>query len=181
MKRILLVAPVDISPVDQISPERGLHHCETVLELWRTGWYDAILVTGGKFLPSHIQTRPAADSVRDWLVSRGVSKRKILLENSSLDTFENVGLAIHILDRLKLVRPTITVVAHWQHALRFWVTFFCGYGRYVRLYPLMYSLSWQEFFREVRLFFYHLIDPRGVRAPAQKKRASRLFGNHGLQ
>lgn len=173
MKKILLVPSGGIAPLNQLPPENTLLRCEAALELWRTERYDYMLVCGGLFLSPHIQTRPAADIMRDWFAQKGVSTRLILVERESVDTFENVERSIHLLTKMHLIRPRITVVTQWQHALRFWVTFRFGYGLHVGLAPISYPLAWHEYIAEAGSLFYHLIDPRGARACARKRRDER--------
>lgn len=164
-----------IAALNELPPENTLRRCEEALELWRSERYDYLLVSGGIFLPPHIQTRAAADIMRDWFAQQGVSTRMIIVERESVDTFENVRLSAHLLTKMHVIRPRITVVTQWQHALRFWVTFRLGYGLNVAIRPIWHSLAWYEHVTEFGSLAYHVVDPRGNRLFARKCRRKRLL------
>ena len=60
----------------------------------RPAYWDKILVSGGIFLPSEIQSISAAKLMATELIKRGISSKRIILEENSLDTFQNVEFSI---------------------------------------------------------------------------------------
>jgi len=102
----------------------------TLLRLWKayglflTGNYDYILVSGGIFNPPKIQTRPAAHLMKEWLLSKSIKEENVLVEDTSLDTYQNVANSVEIIRQkaktdmfYPLCKELVTVVSD-QHHLR---------------------------------------------------------------
>lgn len=174
MHRVLLVPSCGISPVDRLTPGDTLFRCERALEAWRTGEYTHVLCTGGIFNPPDIQTVAAATLMGYWFLERGVPDAALVIEDRSLDTYENVAFALRALcARLGCEPYTITVITQWQHALRFFFSFFFGHGRLVELKPIHQPISWKTWMWEWVFIIYHLIDWRGTFFIARRNRDSR--------
>ena len=73
-----------------------LYRLEKCLELWKTGDYKFIILSGGIFMRN--QSISAAHLMRSWLTKRRVFKDKIFPEAFSMDTFENIDKCFRILD-----------------------------------------------------------------------------------
>ncbi len=94
----LLVPAEAIWAVDRMS-ERMISRLEKALQLYRHGDYDYIMVTGGIFNPLCTQTVSAASLMKKYLLEKGVKEDVILIEDRSLDTYENVQFSVEIINR----------------------------------------------------------------------------------
>ena len=162
---ILLLPAECIDPVDRIC-ERTIKRCLKALELWRTGNYDYILITGGIFLPPNVQTEPASYLIKKYLAGK-VDSSHIIIEEKSRTTFENAGFGLNELSLRCIEDFDLTVVTQWQHALRFGLTFM-AYGHKIRSEKVKYRLKPSEWLREWAYILIHLVDPLG-RSKAVKK------------
>jgi len=176
--RILLVPAGGIIAKNRLSPADTLLRCQKAITLWQTGQYDLILVCGGIFTPfPDTHTVPAADLMKSYLLENipGISKEKILTEDSSRDTFENVKFALATLETARIKTSDITVVTQWQHAIRFWITFrFCRNIK-VKLKPMFYRTALRIKLNECLFIAYHIYDPCGNKNLARKNRQNRTF------
>ena len=137
--KFLLVPSGGISAVDELSTADTLRRCKKGLQIWKEGNHDKLLVSGGIFNPRAIQTKPAGKLMADWFISHGVKEKDLIIEDRSLDTFQNVKFAVELLKDYK--NPEITVVTQFHHTFRFWITFFFVYGIRIKRQPVHYSLS----------------------------------------
>ncbi len=142
------------------------------LDLWWSGGFDKIVLTGGIYNSSDVQSRPASVLMRIYLMANGVDKNKILVERKSLDTFENVKNVLEKLEYLDIDQLNITVVTQWQHAIRFWICF-RSYGIKVALFPLKYSVSLFTSLKEYFFILYHVYDKKGRKFLARLNRKFR--------
>lgn len=140
------------------------------LDLWRAGGYDAIIVTGGIYLPPEQQTIPSGILMEYWLIEHGVPEKAIICEDHSRDTFENISGALTLI--ADDPAPEFTVVTHWQHALRFWVTFHLAHRRKIRLVPMWYWTDLKGFVLEWAFLLVHLLDRNGTGRIATRNRDS---------
>ncbi len=83
--------------MDRLTENDTLYRCQKALELWHTGRYDYVLVTGGIFHPPNVQSVAAATLMGMWLLEHGVPESQILCEIESLDTYENISKGIEAL------------------------------------------------------------------------------------
>ncbi len=171
--KVLLVPSCGISPVNQLTPTDTLLRCQRALKLWQSGKYDKILVSGGIFLPPQTQTKAAGVLMAEWLVSHGVPRRALIIEGRSVDTFGNIKFSLDRLKEINVGKAEITVVTQWQHAVRFWISFFFGYGLWVKLHFMRYPISLRTWLKEWFLIIYHLYDPIGIKKIARKNREQR--------
>ncbi len=149
--------------IDKLAQDT-LYRCQAALELWRTGQFDRILVSGGICFPREIQTRPASESMKQWLSQpqQGVDKNQIICESKSLTSFGNVEFSLKKLTEVGIDQPQITVVSQWQHAIRMRIAFSLVYGIKVERYPLHYPISFSSWLYEWFLILYHLWDWEGI-------------------
>lgn len=173
MVEILLVPSGGIFSLNQLSPADTLLRCERGLKMWERGSFDKILVTGGIYSPSNIQTLPAAELMAQWFRQKGVPAGDIIIEPRSLDTFENIKFSLEELGRLSINNFRITVVTQWQHVIRFWITFCLGYNIRVKIQPMNYAISFRTWLEEWFFIIYHLYDRRGTKYFARKNRRNR--------
>ena len=169
--KIILVPAGGISAINKLSSDT-LTRCKAALKLWQKGGFDKILLSGGIFLPPSIQTKPAALLMKQWLKNAGINEKYLLLEEQSRDTFENVKLSLDILNKTSNDWQ-ITIITHWQHAIRFWITFSLGYGIKIKIHPLFYKLPLQAMFKEFLSIIYHIYDPQGVKKIPRLNREKR--------
>jgi hypothetical protein len=172
---VLLIPSCKIGPgLNELNPGDTLVRLTRGLELWREGKFDRILVVGGRFNAPTVQTIAASELMIPWLTKRGVPREAIVFENQSRDTYENVSFGLKALKKAGLESASITVVTQWQHAVRFWLTFFFGYGRLVHLVPMDYPVPWSVFLSEWFFMVLHLIFPRGNLSPISRWHRARL-------
>ncbi len=180
--RILFV-PAELI-VAKIRPSvNTLHRLKRALELWETRDYDYVVVSGGKFLSPVVQTEPAAQIMADWLFHYGVQADRVIIENQSLDTFENIKLSVKaIAERCGTDRSTweITVVTQWQHMERFAVSFKSIFGITIKLVPLNYPMPFFGKLMEYVMIIYHYYDAHGVGMVARSNRDKRRQAALGL-
>lgn len=172
---VLLIPSCKIGPgLNELHPGDTLLRLKRGLELWRGGGFDRILVVGGLFNPPSVQMIAASELMVSWLVEHGVSRKLILFETQSRDTYENVLMGLKALQLAGLADAKITVVTQWQHAIRFWLTFLLGYGRLVELECMDYPVPWSVFLSEWVFMFLHLLFPRGNLSPISRWHRARL-------
>ena len=86
------------------------------VEIMQKSMANYILLSGGVFLPQSIQTE--ALGMYDFCIHSGIPKEKILIENESTTTRENIILSAPIIEKLNLVHPKIIVVSSASHMRR---------------------------------------------------------------
>ncbi len=87
------------------------------LELLRSGLTTRLVASGGRAWGEHVE----ADAIARWLVERGVSRERILLERLSLTTVENAMFVAELAARHRL--GTIGVVTCDWHLPRAMASF----------------------------------------------------------
>lgn len=174
--KILFVPAGGITRLDQLDPANTLKRCEHALKMWNTKEYDHLVVTGGKFLSPDIQTAPAGQLMAEWFNAHGVNSTRIIIEEDSLDTYENISGSVIAMEDCKLSdsqRWDITVVTQWQHSWRFWISFWNMYGIRIEREPLSYPMSFMSWIMEFAMIAYHFYDPCGTGVIARKNRENR--------
>jgi len=145
--------------------------CDRAFELWRSGRYDLILVTGG--VTQSLELPPDSTIMKSYLVSIGAPSSLIIEENRALDTFQNVAFSLEKLDKEGIKDFQITVVTQWQHGIRFLITFWLGHRIHIRIKFARYPMSAIYWCCECLYIIYHLYDPRGDRFLARLNRRNR--------
>ncbi|MFA6082580.1 MAG: YdcF family protein [Patescibacteria group bacterium] len=161
-------------PVDQLGPDT-LMRCEKALELWRTGQFGCLVVTGGRCHPSYVETRSAAESMQVWFDFGRVPLSCILVEPEAKDTFGNAISTVAGLQHWGIDTDNITVVSHWLHCVRLRITFRLACRVRVKTVPLYYPIGWKGAFAEVAMICYHVLDRKGNGWIARRNRAKRTF------
>ncbi len=170
--KILLIPSCGIQPVDFPSRDTLIRLLQGQIH-WQIGGFDLILLTGGIFNPRFVQTRPASHIMKDWLIGRGILEDFILTEDKSVDTYENIQFGLDVLGVNDLLPADITVLSQWQHARRFQISFFLGYGIYVHTIPLHYDISPRTALNEWLFMACHVLDPKGKGLLAARNREMR--------
>lgn len=170
--KILLILAGGIVKMNRLSPQDTLIRCQKGLQLWQSGNYDYLLVTGGLFNPKTVQTITAAGLMRKWFVKNGVAKEKILIEADSRDTYQNVAFSIRLLKTKKIDKPEITIVSQWQHNIRIKRTF-RSYGYQVKTHNVKYPVGWKTWLMEWAFIMLHFISPKGNNYWARKNQEKR--------
>lgn len=169
MKHIIFIPSGGI--VDNLLGYDTKARCDKGLELWRTGEYDFILVTGGICIKG--EKEPAGKMMSDYLISNGISPDNILIEEEALDSYENVLYSIPIIvDRLSYEEFSVTVTTQWQHLIRFWIIF-RALRKKVNMCPVHYRISLKSWICEWAIIGYTLYDPKGRGRIAIANRTSR--------
>lgn len=84
------------------------------LELYREGWFDAFILTGGYDYVGAKLTE--AEGMRNYLVERGVPEEDILLENAARSTYENLVFSQNIMASRGWSKAVI--ITHTYHGAR---------------------------------------------------------------
>ena len=73
-----------------------LYRCERALEAWRDGAAENIIVTGGQG-----EDEPAAEAqvMRAYFIENGVPEARVIAEDQSVNTIENLRNAKHIMEQ----------------------------------------------------------------------------------
>jgi len=171
--RYLFVPSCEVAPKNSLVGTMTEKRLMRALSLWQRGKYDAIVVMGGIYLPSDVQTIASSILMRSWLNAQGVPATKILCEELSRDTYENIAGALRLVERDH--DQHFTVVTHWQHALRFWVTFRLAHQRKVQLAPMWYWVGFKNFCLEWAMLLVHVFDPKGTGRIATANREKRTY------
>ena len=79
------------------------------------GWFDRVLVTGKTGVSYDETGVPLAHSMRDGLTSSGVDRRRILVQDRSTNTFDDVRLSAPLLADAGLRPTSMCVVAKSHH------------------------------------------------------------------
>lgn len=169
--KYLFIPANEVNETDLLENTYTLKRLERGLKEWRKGGYDKIIVAGGIWMPEKIQTRPLGILMKDWLISQGVAAEKIITENTSRDTYENISGALELIkDDLN---PEITVVTHWQHALRFRVTFRRAHKMKIKIITMWYWVNLKTFIFEWPFLLIHIFDKDGTSSLVRKNRSDR--------
>lgn len=175
MAKILVILSEGLVPINQLSAVT-LMRLQAGLKEWKREVHDLILVTGGTFLPPTVQTRPIAHVMREWLVAEGVQPDRILVEDRSKDSFENMQFSTKVLGDNGFTpdNSSLTIVSQWQHVLRTRYTA-SKYRWKTKPFNVRYSIGFKGMLMEFVFILVHLIDPYGTGIIARKNRVGRTY------
>ena len=88
---------------------------ERALKWWQEDPERILIVTGGQ---GKEEICPEADVMADWLIKRGIPEEKVLKEDRSHDTNENVKYSAPILKELVSPGDRVAVISHSFHLYR---------------------------------------------------------------
>ncbi|WP_339202716.1 YdcF family protein [Paenibacillus sp. FSL K6-3182] len=83
-------------------------------QLYKAGTVDKLILTGG--LDGNGSKKTEAEGMRDYLITKGISADKLLLENKATSTYENLEFSKKIAEHQGL--STLIVITHDYHAAR---------------------------------------------------------------
>lgn len=169
-EKIILIPSNDIKPLNDLSNTHTLLRCEEALKLWETNKYDFIITSGGCYYNRKIQTIPAADIMRQWLISKNVPEAKILSENKSVDTYTNVHYSLKLLREKGIDFESLTIVSHWLHLVRIRMILRRNYNINPVCIPTRYRISFIEWLHEIIWLVYHFLDKSGYGFPEKMVR-----------
>lgn len=160
-KNVLFVPSNDIKPLNQLLNTHTLSRCNEALRLWKTNGFDFIVTSGGCYYNKKVQTMPAADIMKNWFVSNGVSEAQILSENKSLDTYTNIHFSLKLLMNNDIAPDNLAIASHWTHLARIKIILWRNYKIKPVCFPVKYKLTFTEWLHEIFWFFYHFLDKTG--------------------
>ena len=171
--RYLFIPSCEVAQFDSLEGTMTEKRLVRGLQIWRSGGYDMIIVSGGVYLPPEIQKTPSGRLMKEWLVEKDIPASKVITEDRSRDTYENISFSLRLLED---VEPKIMVVTHWQHAMRFWLTFKLAHKMKVRTERMWYWIGAKNFILEWAILLVHMFDRMGTGKIARKNRESRTYG-----
>lgn len=172
--KIAIVPSCEINPEseDRLTGTRTLARLEKVLEMYRSDDIklrpDYIVVSGGAvYAIRKGLTTPHAHIMRDWLIAHGVPAKVVLVEDKSLDSYQNVKNSLELLKRKlefsEYRDATYYLVTERNHAKRMLFTF---HNYEIDLDDVTsvdagYELSPSELRLEKFYYYLHKFSPRG--------------------
>lgn len=180
--RVIIVPSHEVKPVDQLNGTITLARLRKALELWRTGKFDLMILSGGKVWSNDIQTKPFGFTMLKWIVGQlgGPEPGKIIAEELSRDTIENAELSLGIIEEehpdlsKDRNRVEITIVTEPSQGRRMAYAIRCGFGwPNVILVDSGVNIGLARKLWELWLYIYHLSDPTGASPIVKKIREKR--------
>ena len=143
--------------------------CRAAVKYWREGNFDVIILAGG--------TYPNATVMKQWIEEKASRlSDKIIIENKSLDTYQNIANSLKIIKARYPGRDIdeIGVVTNWQHGIRVRISLMFGYDiKQVKILPSQEPVTIKQWCLEWVFILIHLLDPRGDNVFAHINRAHR--------
>ena len=154
---------------------RTQERCRRATRLWTLGGFDVIVVSGGRFVSG--QRWSAAKMMADMLEDEGVPHDKILIEDRSVDTFENIAETMRLLWKtFPGKRFRLSAVTDQAHAPRVRCIFKYAHELPVEMYTTDTLPSPTEMVRDLGgVLWTRFIDPHGTGRLARFIRKRRLF------
>lgn len=91
------------------------------VELMRKGFAEYIVLSGGVLIPQSSQTESI--SMYQYCLDFGLPKERIIVENESTTTRENIILSAHLISNLDLSNPRIVAISSATHIRRVMMNF----------------------------------------------------------
>ncbi|MFA6427921.1 MAG: YdcF family protein [Candidatus Buchananbacteria bacterium] len=155
---ILFIPVCEASPPENLAGTENLRRLKTGLRLYQSGGYEFILLSGGG---GTIVEWPSTRLMQRYLVRNGVPSDKIIVEQCSVTTFENVEFSLQILrEEFPGKEIWLTVVSQWQHTLRFWLTLRAYEVKFI-ICPQPSQVSGWQTLGEWAYLVYTWYDPTG--------------------
>lgn len=90
-----LVLGFTFVPAEQVEKQdklsaRTIARLEKAIQIHEKNEHVFFVVSGGIFNHPLVQTKSAGELMKEWLIAKGISQDFILVEDKSLDTYENV-------------------------------------------------------------------------------------------
>ena len=151
-------------------------HLDNGAKLFKKDNFDYIFCVGGLYLPETFQTKPASMLMKEYLIEKyGINDKKILIEERSVDTTENVIEMIKVLDKHKIniKNVEIKVVSYFLHNIRVGRILKHFGAKKVDYFNLYYRIPVKLFFIEVLSIVLNFFDPEGKSPISMKEKATR--------
>ena len=173
LKKAMLILSCDINEYSENKLEvtKTLARLETGLQLSKSkgeGFFDYIIVSGGAVNARKGHPMPHAEVMKKWLVSNGVPESQILVDDTSLDTYQNIENSLYVLKNKiglgSLSGVEFYLVTEKNHAKRAILTLE-AWGidpNKVIIVPVeTYTISRLEYMVERCMYLLHQVDPKG--------------------
>lgn len=105
------------------------------VSLLKKGNAEYIVLSGGVMIPNSIHTE--AEAMYRYCIDMGIKKEKIVVENLSTTTIENVVFCAPLIANLNIENPRVIVVSSATHIRRVLMNF----QKYCELYPEGITIS----------------------------------------
>lgn len=103
------------------NPNSLFDRCDTGIDIWNKNEDAVLLLSGGAFLPNKKETE--SEAMRQYCISRGVPSEKVVIENNSLTTGENVEYCAAVVKAINPTSPSITSISSKTHLRRIMMNF----------------------------------------------------------
>jgi len=112
----LIVLGAKLNPDGSVKPTLKLR-CDAAYDAWKQGMAGWIIVCGGQMAG---EPRPHSEAMRDYLLSRGVPRESILVENQSQNTVQNLENAGAIMEEYGFRRAAL-VTSDYHITRALWI------------------------------------------------------------
>ena len=103
------------------NPNSLFDRCDTGIDVWKKNEDAVLLLSGGALLPDKEETE--SEAMRRHCISKGVPSGKILIENKSMTTGENVEYCAEIVKAINPKSPHIASISSKTHLRRIMMNF----------------------------------------------------------
>lgn len=152
-------------------------HLDEAAKIFNNGnFFDYIICSAGIFLPENMQTVPGSVLMKEYLVKNyNIREEKILVEDKSVDSMENVKFTKEILEKMgqNIENIDMTCIAHKLHNARFRNIFrYFGFKK-VHFIDLHYKFSFKLLLIECIGILISFLDPSASSSLLEKERNKR--------
>jgi hypothetical protein len=172
--RILAVFGWPLVPLNQLDPRTSLPILDHAIKIWDPEKYDRLLLSGGCFLPRHIQTQPWCEIAGAYCFVEGVSLHRVMYEARSFDTFDNLRCTLELLEASRIHDFELTICTYPTHGYRIALTALYAHNIRVRIEPVLLDLTLRERFMQWLYVLYHIFDVKGTGIIAHRVRQRRV-------
>ncbi len=161
---------------NNLTPVDTKIRCDEGAKLFEREEADIIFCMGGIFLPANLQTKPASELMKNYLVScYDIPSEKIWTEKESLDSWQNIEMMIKVLKQnsVGIKETEIIIVSHWTHTLRLKRILRYNGFRKIRRLGLCYHIGWRMYLSEFLNNSLTVLDPAGKSVWVKKERMHR--------
>lgn len=158
-----------------------IKNCDSAIEIYKERNCEFIAVVGGIFNNDNIQTKPIADLMTDYIL-RIEKNIKIISENKSLDTWENIIFLNNIFSEKSISKKNkIFICADKLHAIRVYILL-KYYGFTPVIIKSKIKLDFKTIVKEIILIAMTLLDKTGeknifIKNILKKEREKRKNGD----
>ncbi len=127
--RVLVVlGSYGVLPFNQLT-EEALRRLERALQLWMSGEYSYLLLSGGIVADWSEQTKSEAELMQEWLQNRLVADGRMIIESCGTNEIKSVIHAVRLLWKRVITDAEITIIGELPGAVMCKDTFIAnGFG-----------------------------------------------------